>query len=246
MKNESKGNREWVSDFRVSWIQSDLNGQAKLSAIFDYLQETAWAHAESLGFGYEAAKKAGQIWVLVRLLIKMERYPVWREQISVETWPRGVDGLWAFREYRISDHAERVIGGASSSWMVLDLKSRKPVNPAIVKHALKYLNPVQAMDETAYRISIPDRQTVFYRHRITHSEIDFYKHVNNSRYIDWITDALDANSFKNPIRRFHINYISEARMEQEVVLNSSEQDGRFIIIGENAENGKHVFSAEIN
>jgi len=30
----------WTKNFKVSWIESDLNGKVRLSAIFDYLYET--------------------------------------------------------------------------------------------------------------------------------------------------------------------------------------------------------------
>ena len=236
----------WSEDFEVSWMDTDMYNHAKLSAIFNYLQEVAWQHAENLGFGYEAARKNGQIWVIVRMLMKISRYPVWRQKIKVETWPRGISGMWAFREYRIKDEAGKVMGGASSSWLVLDAKIRKPVIPEIVLHALPYTNKQPALDELTSKIHPVENMNFLDRHEIGFSEIDAYQHVNNAHYIDWITDALYKFDHWIKINRFHINYLSEAKMHDLVNLKYSQSGDRMMVKGETDSGDKPVFLAEIN
>ena len=53
----------WQENFRVNWYDTDLNGHVKMSSIANYLQESAWRHAEHLGFGYEDAKKRNEFFL---------------------------------------------------------------------------------------------------------------------------------------------------------------------------------------
>jgi acyl-ACP thioesterase len=104
----------WTDEYRVSWFDADGNNRARLAAICRYLQESAWNHANHLGFGYRQASEIKQVWVIIRLLLKMEKYPFWDDIITVRTWPRGVEGVLAFRDFEILSAAGERLGAASS------------------------------------------------------------------------------------------------------------------------------------
>ena len=245
MKANSE-NSVWSDDFEVSWMEADMQGAAKLSSIFNYLQEVALQHAEKMGFGYETAMGKEQIWVVVRLLIKMKKYPTWRQKIKIKTWPRGLDGIWAFREYIIMDENGSVLGGASSSWLVLNAKTRRPVSPEITFHALPMVNPKGALDEFSSRITPEGEMQVIDQHIIGYSEIDAYQHVNNARYIDWITDALFKYDPDVEVNRFQINYLSEAKVNDVINLKFSKVEDRIFIMGETDQGSTSIFLAELN
>ncbi|MEZ5197681.1 MAG: thioesterase [Bacteroidales bacterium] len=237
---------KWVESFEVGWLDSDIKGRAKLSALFNYLQETALKHAENMGFGYDDVKKNGQLWVVARILLKMNRYPRWREQITVETWPRGVEGMWAFREYRLIDSEGNELGGASSSWLVLDMSDRKPVAPELVFHALPYVNPQSATGEVPGRINAKKDLNDGVMHLVTYSEVDFYQHVNNTRYIDWVLDAIHQLKLKIDIKKININYMSEAKLDDIIVLKYNQTENRLVFKGELENGSTTIFLAEIN
>lgn len=239
-------NSIWFQSFEVSWLDADIQGQAKLSTLFNYLQEVALKHADHMGFGFNEVKKNGQLWVVARILLKMERYPSWRDEVTVETWPRGVEGLWAFREYRIKDKVGRILGGASSSWLVLDVKDRKPVSPELVFHALPFVNPESATNEVPKRINTPKEMFLSNPHEVTYSDVDFYQHVNNSKYIDWVLDSLYRLNLQFKVKNFNINYISEAKMGDVILLRYSHKEGKVIFRGEQERNGTTVFLAELD
>ncbi len=99
MKVQENMKPVWLEDYAVYWHDTNAYGKMTFSAISRYLQETAWKHADNLGIGFEKALELNQIWVVMRLLIKMQKFPDWGEQIRLETWPRGVDGFWAYRDF---------------------------------------------------------------------------------------------------------------------------------------------------
>ena len=47
----------WAEEYLIQWCDTDRNGHLKMSAIANYLQESAWRHANHLGFGFEDTLK---------------------------------------------------------------------------------------------------------------------------------------------------------------------------------------------
>ena len=41
----------WTDHYNVSWYDTDITKSASLAAVCNYLQETAWHHADHLNFG---------------------------------------------------------------------------------------------------------------------------------------------------------------------------------------------------
>ena len=55
----------------------------------------------------------------------MDEYPEWKDNIEIKTWPKGVDGLFAIRDFQIFRNGE-IIGRATSYWLILDADSKRP------------------------------------------------------------------------------------------------------------------------
>jgi len=65
-------------------------------------------------------------WVLIRQKVKMYKWPRWHDIVTIQTWPKHFHGLYAFREFEIFINDEK-IGECSTTWMILDGKSRRPI-----------------------------------------------------------------------------------------------------------------------
>src|SRR6056297_2268514 len=63
------------------------DGTMELHHLFLLFQETAWHHAEKLGFGFDTMYEQGLIWLLYRVNIHINRPVRWAEKIHLETWP---------------------------------------------------------------------------------------------------------------------------------------------------------------
>ena len=99
----------WTDQYLITSYEVDSRGKAPVTSILRFLQETAYIHAFKLGWGYEQLQENKTFWVLSRMLIKMKRYPAWREKINIRTWGTGVEGLFAYRDFRISDEQDNII-----------------------------------------------------------------------------------------------------------------------------------------
>ena len=237
----------WSEQYLVQWYDTDINGRIKMSAIANYLQETAWRHANHLGFGYEDAVKRNEFWVIVSLMIKMVGSPGWGQTITVETWPKGIDRLFAFRDFKIMSSDGTVIGAATSTWMILDQATRRPKSVDIVRPVLHlathqdilegnppFLPPLMDIDTTEIR-------------KVRFSEVDQNGHVNNIRYIDWCLDALSPEWHgTHEIRSMVINYLSEVRADETILIASGPDHEQSHLFQGAREDGKAIFRARFD
>ena len=237
----------WTEDYLVHWYDTDLNGHIKMSAIANYLQESAWRHANHLGFGYEDAKKRNEFWVIVSLMIRMVGFPEWGQMITVETWPKGIDRLFAIRDFRITSSDGTVIGVATSSWMILDQDTRRPKNVDIVKPVLHLTTHQDILLETPpFLLAIKEISSTELR-TVRFSEVDQHGHVNNTRYIDWCLDAIPMEWHRtHRIKSMLINYLAEVRTDDTVKISTGTANEHSQFIQGNREDGKAIFRTRLD
>jgi medium-chain acyl-[acyl-carrier-protein] hydrolase len=238
--------RIWSDTYTVNWYEADITNKASLVTLCNFLQESAWRHANHLGFGYRTASDIKQIWVLVRLLVKMDSYPGWGETITVRTWPRGVDGMLALRDFEVLASDGSRMGGASSQWLILDVESRKPQPAFIVNAALPLATDEPALDEFPEKIVIPGPLPFQSSVKARFTDIDMYQHVNNARYISWVLDMLPEEWHKkNGISSFLIEFINETRLGDEVQLFADITGNPLLVRGVRMEDDKVIFRSRI-
>ena len=185
--------------FKVRSYECGPDGRATLPTICNFLQEAASLHAASLGFGKGDFAAAGEniSWVLTRMVVKMNRYPVWEDELTVETFPRGGRKIVAWRDFEVKDAKGETLGVATSEWMIIDLKTRKiHAIPEKVFAANDPTNvPVLGLEpfakfrfpESGERSAEAERIPLL-RFTAQKSQIDLNGHVNNVHYIAWMLE----------------------------------------------------------
>ncbi len=239
--------RIWKDQYFIYWHECDFRGEASLTAICNFLQETAWRHAEKLGFGYQDAGKINQFWVVVRWAIKMKKYPKWKDRVIVETWPRKPDQYYAFRDYKITTIEGEELGAATSTWMLLDATTHRPQKMELVKTATHVIRDVKAIGEDAARLIFPAEMLPTGRRQVAYSDVDFYGHVNNARYVEWTLNLFDEAFHKQTqIHNFQINFLQESGFGDAIdfSIQKNTTDG-IIIKATRTHDGKDVFGAEM-
>jgi acyl-ACP thioesterase len=238
----------WSEEYIINWYDTDLNGQLKMSALANYLQESAWRHANHLGFGYEDTRKRNEFWVIVSLMIKMTGAPEWGQTITVETWPKGIDRLFAFRDFKIMDAGGAVIGAATSTWMILDQDTRRPKSVDIVKPVLHMASNHDGLEGHPPLLMPLQEITHSEVRQVRFSEVDQHGHVNNIRYIDWCLDALSPEWHRvHRITGMVINYLSELRADETLqIATGPEEDRSLVIQGTREGDAKGIFRMRVD
>ena len=214
--------------YKVDYFHVDLNNRIKLSSLFNYMQDIAGIHANELKCGYDILSKLGITWIMLRAKIQMQSYPCWGDIITVKTSTNGVDKLCAVREFEFIDADGRSIGYAITYWILYDIAGHKVVRMNHSGFVLPEHLTVKYGDcEKLTRIKAQGELKSESTRRAQYNDIDTNIHVNNARYIEWLTDAvyenIDANADVNAnvgadskdqmlIKSLHVGFTSSVKL----------------------------------
>lgn len=186
----------WTESLSVRTADLTPEGRVSLPALSAYLQEAAGAHAAALGVSMDALAEEGRAWVLARLRMQIDRRPEQGDTVTVETWPSGLDGVYATREFVLSvGDAEAV--RATSAWFLIDVERRRPVRPPEVVRTLEPPDRPPVLPPFGETLSPPARADHERTARVGYHDLDRNEHVNNVRYLTWALDALPATVYEH-------------------------------------------------
>lgn len=235
------------SEFKISSFDLNPRGEARLTSMASFFQEMAYHHANALGLGYADMKSRKLIWVLSRMRIQMDRYPLWNERIKLETWPSGAEKLFALRDFRVRDSHGTPMGRASTAWLILDQDSHRLMRPKEIMEQFKVIiHDVQVFDRGLDRISLKGELGPLSDHLVTYSDLDIVGHVNNVRYMEWCIDAdTTAENVHREICDFEINFNHEALMGDHILISGFRSAGESFFRGMREEDGKDIMAARL-
>lgn len=178
--------------FIIRSYEVDGSGSVTLPRIADYFQEAAGKNAHDLNFDISHLQEKGATWVLFRLHIKIDDFPLRWENITVNTWPSSGDGVRAFRDYELVNREGQRLGKGVSQWMVLNIKNRRPMRmpKEVIEMGLDFEHHLLPVDKVPFeKMKNHDFQTDL---EVSRFDIDMNNHVNNVKYIEWMTGYLPA------------------------------------------------------
>lgn len=215
-------------DIVIPCYDTDEACRMRPAAFLDYAQELAGDNAAMLGFGYDDLIKDDLVWIISRIRAVFPRLPMWREKTTLSTWHRGCIGPFYIRDSVLEAADGTRLALMTSSWAVLNLSERKVVRDLEAASNPDTICPEAAIEEPCSRMRLPKNvvMTQVGEHRVAYSDIDKNRHVNNVRYVDWAMDALDIELVKSsPVRELEIDFISEARQGDSVLLSTGRLPG---------------------
>lgn len=236
--------------YRTIYNDVDFTGRMKLSALFYYFQEAAGLHAENLGIGINTImKRHGVAWVLLRMLAEVERYPVQDEEFVVETWPQTPRKLEFERDYIMRDLEGKILCRGRSVWCIIDLEKRQIKKTETIKTDYPPFITDRAIDCGMEKLRALGSPSPAYKRRIGPSDLDFNRHINNSKYMDFIMDCFSLEELeKYEARSVQVNYLAEAFAGDTISLfteNAPHDKTKVYIEGINDSRGDPVFRAAI-
>ncbi len=210
---------------RLSTKSYFINRFGKLSTSFMFyqMQEIAWEHAHILGFGYHQLKEKNQFWVLSRLLMKISRRPRWTEDFTLETWSRGTDGFFGYRDFNFVDgHGNNIIQ-ATSSWLILDAANKRIVRLSALEDFPAHAENV--FSTNASKVKSPQTGAPLRFSRVRFNEIDINQHFNSGRYLERIIDSFSfAFHDQYELAELEINFLKEGLPDDRLAVKKQEQD----------------------
>ena len=228
-------------------LHTDAFGRAKPSALLFFAQDIAGEHAALLSDNYDALQKKHLFWAVSRHNLNILKAPKIGQTILLRTWPMvttrsaypravegyGEDGALLFRMV--------------SLWVLMDTEKRSLVLPG--RGGLT-INGCNRGCECEIPSSLPptEHENKTFR-TVAYSELDRNRHMNNTRYLEWISDLLPLSFHETHyLTSCNICYLQEALPEQRLRLSWHLcENGLLSLDGylESSTPEKRIFAAQI-
>ncbi|MFC2124505.1 acyl-[acyl-carrier-protein] thioesterase [Bacteroidota bacterium] len=232
MEKDNKG--IWVEEFTISHHYVNPKGLASLHGISYFLMEGAIGHAAYRSLGYEEMSRKNQSWVLTRQGIIIHKHLRLGDEIRLETWVHLTTESFSVRDFHIIDTEGDIAIEARTSWMIMDLTSRRPVR--IDREGIERLpHHYDRLNTPIDLVKIPELENQENEHtfRVVYSDLDMNQHVNNISYVRWFMDRFEWQFHKEHLLEyFTINYIAEALFGDAltIILEQSKEDDNVYLL----------------
>ena len=218
----------------VPCYDTDASWRLKPTSFMNMAQEAAGRHAVHLCFGYDDLIKTNTAWILSRVHVEFVDTPKWREEITLNTWHKGLNRLFFLRDFLITDNEGRERVKATTSWLVLNLETRRLVrDPNLMEDGTVCSENV--IETPADKVQMPkDVEAELVRtHLVSYSDIDTNGHTNNAMYMQWSMNAVGYEiTSSSPVKEFTINFNHETKAGDHVEIYRAFVED---------ENGLHAF-----
>ena len=180
-------NSETKEEYEIEYQNVDYYGEYKYSDLLSKLSNLATKNAIEIGLWNESFNgKYG--WVLVKQTVKLKRPLLIGEKLTVSTRAKGERKIQYFRTYDLKVNDE-LIGGIYSIWTLIDIEKRRIVRPQKVGISIPKCEEYPSFVEKYEPLLDIETQKVQTR-KVSYSDIDLNKHMNNARYLEWVMDLL--------------------------------------------------------
>jgi acyl-ACP thioesterase len=195
----------------IKSYQTNQYGKASIASIFNILIEAAWAHAQVMDWGYDSLKSNNLFWVLSRMYFQVEKYPAWQDQVTLNTWSAGTDGMYAYREYIVENEKGEIFLRASSAWLILDMESHKIFRLSDYRTTFPKLTDINACrNPKRIKPDMHSEKLNFYP--VLFSDLDINQHFNSVKYVERVLDdyGIEFLNTHEPAE-LEVNYLKEGQ-----------------------------------
>ena len=187
-------NNYFEKKFELGYFEMNKFGEASPTTILTLLEETAADHCYSIDYSLYDLQRQNIGWVLVSGILIMDRYPVYKEKITIRTWLSNYSLIKGFRENIIYDEKGDIIGKSRGLWVFFDIYKRRPTQIFdTIKERWSYCNDKCIDHDITNKIKAIDIAKNAFEFKINKFDLDTNLHVNNVRYLQWLVESVSED-----------------------------------------------------
>ena len=235
----------YTQTYTICRHDGDHHGNAKPGALLRYGQQIATMHAEAAGLNDELYAATHTAYVLAKLALHIDRTPRVDETLTVTTRPERCKRAVNKRITFFYDEAGQQVAVLDSRWVLIDTDKR-----LILRKHPEAFNDCWAEDvpfELPMKMvkAAPEDCAPAGEYTATYSRCDMNGHMNNTRYVDILCDALPWNVWdEGEVRDLKVYYHREVpRGESFALLQAQTGEKQYYFCGQREE--KAAFEASI-
>lgn len=211
--------------YNIRSYECDRNNNLRILTLLNIFQDMADNHACEMGLGIEYVLSRGLAWVGSNYALDIDRLPQMHENVRIETWPSEEKRIGAIRDFEVFGEDGKSIIRASSQWILLDFKRKRPVG--LRENLPEYeALPLRALETDFPKLPEVVRVDEEAGFRVRFDDIDINKHVNNAVYALWASESVDAAfRLEHTPRHIEIAFKKEGLMGEKIRV-LTQQDGQ--------------------
>ena len=184
--------------FELRYFEMNKFGEASPTTILTLLEETAADHCYSIDHSLYDLIDQNIGWVLVSGVMNMERYPTYKEKITIRTWLSEYSTVRGTRENIIYDEQDNIIGTAKGLWVFFDIKRRRPIRIFDkIKDSWSFSNKESVKYNVAEKIAAIESAKYTKDFMVNQFDVDMNEHVSNLRYLQWSLESVPDEVIEN-------------------------------------------------
>jgi medium-chain acyl-[acyl-carrier-protein] hydrolase len=211
----------WEEQRFIESFDVDILGRMRPQTLFAYLLNSAWNHARGTVYGYEELSDRNLMWVLIKMQIVIKRQPKWGDQVVIETWGKRIERLYALRDFAVRSAAGEKMISATSSWMILGKKSGRPQRFDQKIDGFPWLPGKEEIETDLQKVQKLQSGKQIGHFRVQFSDIDVNRHVNSSKYLQWMIDSHSQEHLEEAeLKAIELSFLAEALPKDEIAVLS--------------------------
>ena len=211
---------KYTETHRVISQYTDADGVLKPAALLRYMQEAAANAMIADGPSYDELADRGLIFVISRVTLSIYTDIRANDTIEVETWATESTRASFNRAYRITRDG-MVVAEAASVWALVDRNRHRLVRVGDVELCYREDEPLDI--DIPQKLHLPEDMKLIGERRVSYSDVDRNRHMNNTAYLDLISDYVFRTEIGR-ISRVTISYANEAPFGEELKVYAAIDD----------------------
>ena len=204
-------------DFIVRTYEIDSHKLMTPPAILNLMHEAAMQNVLKLKVSVWDLEPHQISWVLMRMDLKVKRFPRLGEKIKVCTYPSGFEKFFTYRDYLVYDESGEKIAYSSSTWVLMDTVARKlrRIPPFILDFEMPPAK--NCLPRIRHKLPAFGEVNQSVEFEVHWYDLDFNQHLNNVSFIKWLLQTVDDPLLTaGSLSELDIMYRSECRWKDRV------------------------------
>lgn len=200
----------FVKEYSFRYGDLDKNGNVKIGAILDVLQDVAGCHSTSVGYSREKLLSESVAWLLQGWRVKTVKPLLYEQPVKVITGIMNVKKFTLERRYEMWQDGELKVS-ATADWFTVDINKMRPI--LVPDEILEGYDTINEEDNGLpfTKLRFNDTLDFVRKFEVSERDLDQNQHVNNAKSAEIVTDGV----FEYP-SELHITY-RKAIMPSDIV-----------------------------
>lgn len=242
-----KKQQVFTESYKIASYLVNMKNRAGLYSVLNLIQDVGWIHSLHL----QVSLPKNQNWVFTRQKLIMDKWPIWNEILTIKTWIRPPVGQFLLRDYELFI-GDLKIGEATSTFGAMDLETRKMATADWTSYDSIWRN-TDHLIHLPQKIILTEKISDLAQFQVRNSDLDMNQHVNNTKYSQWILDAIPLDIIKADlvIHEYEVNFLAETKSGDVVTVQGTNISPMLAATtltqfrGIRSSDGKPVFNAQI-